>query len=145
MAEITQNYSNHIRRHPLFHFFLLPALTIHLGWTIARLWQQPSWDRAEQLLLAAALIVMALLVRTYALRAQDRVIRLEERLRYQRVLPTELAAKATELPVRFIIALRFAPDEELPELVRQALDGKFAKPDDAKRAIRNWRADYFRV
>ncbi len=145
MTETTQDYSNHVRRHPLFHFFLVPALTIHLAWSIARLAQQPGWDRAEQLLLAAALIVMMFLVRGYALRAQDRVIRLEERLRYQRILPAELAAKAGELPVRFIIALRFAPDEELPGLVRQAVDGKFAKPAGVKRAIRNWRADHFRV
>jgi len=145
MAEAAQSYSNHIRRHPLYLFFLFPALTVNLGWSLWLIVRQPDLNHAVQLLLAAALIVMMFIVRTYSLKVQDRVIRLEERLRYQRVLPADLAAKAAELPVRFIVALRFASDEELPDLVRQTLGGKFAKPDDAKRAIRNWRADYFRV
>lgn len=145
MPETTQTYSNHTRWHPPFHFFLFPVMTIHLAWTIYKLVKVPSLDTAEQLLLAAGLIVLFLLVRTNALRVQDRLIRLEERLRYQRLLAADLAAKASELPARFIVALRFASDEELPELVRQVIDGKFAKPDEVKRAIKNWRGDYLRV
>jgi hypothetical protein len=145
MAEAAQSYSNHVRRHPLYLFFLFPALTVNLGWSLWLVARQPDLNHAVQLLLAAALIVMMLIMRTYSLKVQDRVIRLEERLRYQRVLPADLAAKTFDLPLRLIVALRFASDEELPELVRQALAGKFAKPDDAKRAIKNWRADHLRV
>lgn len=145
MAEASQDYSNHIRRHPLYLFFLFPALTIHLAWSLWRLGQQPDWNHAEQSLLSVALIVMIFIMRAYSLKVQDRVIRLEERLRYQRVLPADLAAKAPDLPLRFIVALRFASDEELPGLAREALDGKFAKPDEVKRAIKSWRADYLRV
>lgn len=145
MPETAQNYSNHTRWHPLFHFFLSPVMTIHLAWTIYKLAQAPTLDNAEQLLLAAGFIVLFFLVRTNALKVQDRVIRLEEQLQYQRLLPAELAEKAGALPVRFIVALRFASDEELGSLVKQVLDRKFAKPAEVKRAIRNWRGDYFRV
>lgn len=145
MPETTQRYSSHTRWHPPFHFFLFPVMTIHLAWTIYKLAQAPTLDNAEQLLLAAGFIVLFLLVRTNALKVQDRVIRLEEQLRYQRLLPAELAANASALPVRFIVALRFASDEELPGLVQQVIEHKFAKPAEVKRAIRNWRGDYFRV
>ncbi len=145
MPETTQSFANHARWHPPYHFFLFPVMTIHLGWTIYKLAQSPSLDTAEQVLLAVGLIVLFLLTRINALKAQDRVIRLEEQLRYQRLLPVALAAKASALPARFIIALRFASDEELPGLVQQVIDGKFAKPVEVKQAIRNWRGDYFRV
>jgi hypothetical protein len=145
MPETTQNYSNHTRWHPPFHFFLFPVFTIHLAWSIYKLTQALTLDNIEQLLLAAALIVLFLLVRTNALKVQDRLIRLEEQLRYQRLLPADLAAKAGALPVRFIVALRFASDEELPGLVKQVIDRKFAKPVEVKRAIQNWRGDFLRV
>lgn len=145
MPETPQNYSNHTRWHPPFHFFLFPVMTIHLGWTIYKLTQALTLDNIEQLLLAAGLIVLFLMTRTNALKVQDRVIRLEEQLRYQRLLPADLAKKASAIPARFIVALRFASDEELAVLVKQVLDGKFAKPVEVKRAIQNWRGDYFRV
>jgi hypothetical protein len=106
---------------------------------------EPNFDHAEQLFLSIGLLVMMLLVRINPLKAQDRLIRLEEGLRYQRVLPADLAAKAGGLPARFIVALRFASDEELAGLVKQVLDGKLTKPREVKKAIRNWRGDYFRV
>ena len=145
MAENNQNYSNHTRRHPLFHFVLVPILIIHLVWSFARFIEEPSPAAAEALLLSIGLVVMMNLVRIYPLKAQDRLIRLEEELRFHRVLPAGLAPQASALPVRFLVALRFASDEELPELVRKVLDGKFEKPRDVKRAIKNWRADYLRV
>ncbi len=145
MSQETQTYANHVRRHPPFHFVLGPIVLLHFLYTAYRLYQTPDIAHVEALLLACGLIVLAVLARTNALRVQDRVIRLEEQLRYQRVLPAELAAQAGQLPVRFVVALRFASDAELPGLVREALAGKFAKPDEAKRAIKNWRADTLRV
>ena len=145
MSQEIQTYANHVRRHVPFLFVLGPILWLHLFYTAYCLYQTPDFAHAEALLLAFGLIVMALLVRVNPLRAQDRVIRLEEQLRYQRLLPAELAAQAGQLPVRFVVALRFASDAELPGLVHEALAGKFAKPDEAKRAIRNWRADTLRV
>ena len=80
-----------------------------------------------------------------ALRAQDRIIRLEERTRLDRLLPADLRVRAAELSTSQLIALRFAPDDEVPELVRRALDGELARQGDIKRAIRDWRADHLRV
>ncbi len=97
------------------------------------------------ILLAVAFIAMNVAARVQALRAQDRVIRLEESLRYQRVLSADLAIQAEQLPTGSKIALRFAPDEELPELVQKAINGEFATSKDIKLAIKNWRGDYLRV
>lgn len=145
MAETTQTYATHTRWHPPFHFVLTPILLLHFLFTAYQLYRTPDLAHAEALLLAVGLIVMALLTRINPLKAQDRLIRLEEQLRYQRVLPAKLAAQASALPERFIVALRFAPDEELPGLVQQVLDRKFEKPGEVKKAIKNWRGDYFRV
>jgi hypothetical protein len=145
MSQEIQTYANHVRRHPPFHFVLLPIVSLHFLYTAYRRYRMPDVAHAEALLLAFGLIVVALLTRINALRVQDRVIRLEEELRYQRLLPAELAEQARQLPVRFVVALRFASDEELPALVREVLAGKFAKPDEVKRAIKNWRADTLRV
>src|SRR5262245_56604773 len=114
MESSGQTLATHVRWHPPFHFFLIPVLMIHFVWSAYRLWNHPGWDTAEGLLLAAALVVMGFLTRINPLRAQDRVIRLEEHLRYQRVLPAELAARAIGgLKERQIVALRFASDAEL--------------------------------
>lgn len=145
MAETTQNYSNHVRWHPPFHFVGSPILLILLGWTVYRLWKAPGIDTVMGLLLIVVLVITFFLTRINALKAQDRLIRLEENLRFQKLLPADLAARAANLPIRHIVALRFAPDEEIPELVRQAVEKKFEKPDDIKKAIKNWRPDNFRV
>ena len=141
----TQNYKNHTRFHAPFHFVLSPLLLFHLIYQIVRLVQEPNFDRAEMVLLAVGLIIMQFLVRLNALRVQDRVIRLEEQLRYERVLPAELAARAADLPLNNILALRFASNDELPELVRRTLAGEFQKGAEIKRAVKSWRGDYLRV
>jgi multisubunit Na+/H+ antiporter MnhB subunit len=145
MAQETQSLANHTRWHPPYHFVLAPILLLHFLYTAYQLYLTPDFAHAEALLLAFALVLMVLLVRINPLRAQDRLIRLEEQLRYQHVLPADLAARAAAMPVRFIVALRFASDAELPELVKQVLAEKFAKPAEVKKAIKNWRGDYFRV
>lgn len=101
--------------------------------------------RAESLLLAIALIGLQVAARLQALKAQDRVIRLEEKLRYSEILPADLAAEAYKLPIGKILALRFAPDEELPELVRKTLNGELKTSKEIKQAVKNWRGDYLRV
>lgn len=144
MANENQTYSNHVRHHPPFIFFMI-VLIINVIWTIVQFVKSPGWDQGEVVLLACALLVMGELTRTNALKVQDRVIRLEEQLRYQRVLTPELATRANELRIGQTIALRFASDEELPALIQQVLDGKFAKSGDIKKTIKNWRGDYLRV
>ncbi|GAC1446314.1 MAG: hypothetical protein NVSMB56_03830 [Pyrinomonadaceae bacterium] len=144
MTNENQTYSNHVRHHPPFIFFMV-VLIINIIWTIVQFVTNPGWNQAEIVLLACALLVMGGLTRTNALKVQDRVIRLEEQLRYQRVLSPEIATRANELGTGQIIALRFASDAELPALIEQVLDGKFAKSGEIKKTIKNWRGDYLRV
>jgi hypothetical protein len=145
MPGATQSLSNHTRWHTPYHFVLFPILFIHFAWCVWRITQAPTLEHVEHLLLSFGLLLMMLLVRVNPLKAQDRVIRLEEQFRYQRLLPADLAARASALPVSFIVAMRFASDAELPELAQQAVDGRFVKPKELKQAIKNWRGDYFRV
>jgi len=145
MPETSQSFSSHTRWHTSYHFVLFPILFIHFAYCVWRITSALSWEHAEQLLLSIGLLLMMLLVRVNPLKAQDRVIRLEEQLRYQRLLPADLAARASALPVSFIVAMRFASDLELPDLAQRAVDGAFAKPKELKQAIKHWRGDYFRV
>ncbi len=140
-----QNFANHVQWYPLVHFVITPILLLNLLWQIFRLYQDFSWDRAESLLLAIGLFLMSLAARLQSLKAQDRIIRLEERLRYQAVLPTELAEEAANLPIGQMLALRFAPDAELPELVSRTLSGELKSGKEIKTAVKNWRGDYLRV
>ncbi|HNQ15086.1 MAG TPA: DUF6526 family protein [Pyrinomonadaceae bacterium] len=144
MAE-TQNYKNHTRWFPLFHFVITPLLLFNLVWQSYQLYYDRSWDRAEWTLMALVFILITLAARIMALKAQDRVIRLEERLRYEKLLPADLAAKASTLKTGDIIALRFASDEELPDLANRVVAGEFASTKEIKLAIKNWRGDYLRV
>lgn len=148
MAE-TQNYSNHTRWYPLFHFVLMPLLVLNFLSHLVRLFMAaPESGRktlAFWVLLSFVLILLALASRLQALKAQDRVIRLEERLRYKEILSPELAARASDLPVSKIIALRFASDGELADLVTQVLEGNLNTTKEIKMAVKAWRADHHRV
>ena len=144
-----QNYSNHTRWFPLLHFVIMPLLLLNFLSHLVRLFiAAPESGRktlAFWVLLSLVLILMALAARLQAVKVQDRVIRLEERLRYRELLSPETAAKAPDLPLGQIIALRFASDAELPGLVERTLNGEFAKPKDIKMAIKDWRSDYLRA
>jgi hypothetical protein len=146
MAEKTpQTYANHARTHPPFHFFLLPGTLVLLILTIVNV--VLHYDRLEAwilLLIALLFPLAAFLIRTNALKAQDRVIRLEERMRLQALLSAELSARIGELTESQLIALRFASDSELPALVANVLAAKMPSKD-IKKAIVTWRADTFRV
>ena len=142
-----QNYGNHARLDPPLHFFVAPELVMNVLVTRVVLidhWPHAVWLHAWLCVLAVALLVLAAVTRSSALRAQDRVIRLEEALRYQRLLsPVELAA-AQGLTLRQVIALRFASDAELPALVQRALAERMTAKA-IKQAITVWRPDLHRV
>ncbi len=140
-----QNYRNHVRYFPLFHFVLFPLLTLNLIYQAVRLYQEPTLDRVVLTILSLVFVGMILAARVQALKVQDRVIRLEEHLRYREILPADLASRAMELSVGQLIALRFAADDELSDLVRRACDGELATSKDAKLAVKNWRGDYHRA
>jgi len=145
MAETTQNFSNHTRYFPLFHFFASPILYANAMFRTYHLVQSPSGPDAWQTLVALALAAGLTSARIMALRAQDRIIRLEETIRMQRVLPAELLGEVAKLRTGQVVALRFASDAELPGLVRRTLAGEFTKPVEIKKAIKEWRADYLRA
>ncbi len=146
MAEkLPQSYANHVRFQPPFHFFLLPGTLLLLILSIVNVVRHLHRLDAWILLLIGILLPVAVpLIRINPLRAQDRVIRLEERLRLQALLSQELRPRIPELTESQLIALRFASDEELPALVAKALAGKMASKD-IKKAIVTWRGDTFRV
>ncbi len=145
MADTQQSYANHTRWHPPFHFFALPVLLINVIWSVVVFVKTPGWNHGWWIVVSAALVVLAFVARTNALKVQDRIIRLEEKLRYQQLLSAELAEQAGLLPVGQIIALRFASDGELEGLVREVLGGRLTKSAEIKKAIKNWRSDTFRV
>lgn len=145
MADTSQTYANHTRWHPPFHFFVLPVMLINFIWSGVDLVRNPGLNQGRWVVVSAALVVLTFVARTNALRVQDRIIRLEENLRYQRLLPADLAQQAGSLPVGRMIALRFAADKELEELVREVVRGRLTKATEIKMAIKNWRGDTFRV
>jgi hypothetical protein len=145
VAESPQSYENHTRWHAPFHFFVAPVLVTNFVVALVQLIRDPGLDRGWWLVVSAALVVLAGLVRLNPLKAQDRIIRLEESLRYYQLLPEELAQRAAALAPAQVVALRFAPDEELEGLVRAVLEGRLTKSGEIKRAIKGWRADDLRV
>lgn len=146
MAENTpQTYANHTRFHPPFHFFLAPGSIVLLILTIVNVVRHYQQLEAWILLLMGILFFVAVfLIRINPLRAQDRLIRLEERLRLQALLSAELRARVGDLTESQLIALRFASDNELPVLVAKVLAANM-QSKDIKKAIVTWRADTFRV
>jgi|SRR5580698_4328589 hypothetical protein len=142
-----QNYKNHTRFHPPFHFFLVPVLIANIVIAIVvlvRRWPHHIWIHSWLVVMAVALFLIAGLARDNPLRLQDRMIRLEENLRYQRLLTPALLAQTRSLTLRQILALRFASDAELPALLQRTLSENLT-PKTIKQSITNWRADNLRV
>jgi uncharacterized protein DUF6526 len=148
-----QTFSNHAKIVPAFHYFLLPVLFINLAgavyWVYAaarHAWGPfPLFRAILNLLFALAVIVLAFLARLFALGVQDRVIRLEERLRFQQLLPDDLKPRLNEFSAGQLVALRFASDAELPALARKVLEDNLTDRKAIKQMIQNWRADYQRI
>jgi hypothetical protein len=141
-----QNFENHAKLVPAFHFFALPVFLINFLWSLYRLWKLGiSFEGIVGVFLAAAFVVLAFLARLFALAVQDRVIRLEERLRYERVLPADLQARSGEFTMGQLVSLRFASDAELPALARKVLDEKLTERKAIKQLIKNWKPDYLRA
>src|SRR3954468_17790981 len=145
MAEQSQTYASHRRWIPIWHFFALPVLLINVAVAAMQFSKDPRPITAWAVVVAIALAIALFVSGSMPLRAQDRIIRFEERARLERLLPSDLRARIDELTPSRLIALRFAPDEEVPELTRRALAGELKNQADIKGAIRNWRADHLRV
>lgn len=145
MAEGIQSYKNHTRNLPAFHFFVLPVLLLNVLNTARYVWRTPNLGTVFALVVAAALLTLGFVSRTQALTVQNRVIRLEMRLRLRQILPPDLQAHIHALTPGQLIALRFASDDELAELVREVVAGKLQTSKDIKLRVKNWQADYLRA
>ena len=145
MTEPQQSFQNHARIIPLYHYFVFGALTLNLAWAIRRLADAPAFGTIVAVLTAAALILLALFARSFALRAQDRVIRLEMRMRMKDVLPPALQSRIHDFTPGQLVALRFASDAELPELAERVLRENLQNKKAIKQLIKVWNPDHLRV
>jgi hypothetical protein len=141
-----QNFANHTRLFPPFHFFVMPVLLVNFGTQVYRLIAfRHDYAGILAVFVAAALLMGFLSARMFALTVQDRVIRLEEQLRFARLLPSDLQGRIGEFTVSQCVALRFASDAELPALARKVLDEHLNDRKAIKQMVKNWRPDYLRA
>jgi Family of unknown function (DUF6526) len=151
VSQTPQTFSNHRRLDPPFHLFVIPVFVlgvvmslIHFFYHFRESDSRENFHAFLLILLAVALLTLVFKTRLYALKVQDRVIRLEERLRLAQLLSEPLKSRIPELTEGQLIALRFASDAEVPKLFERALNERL-KPNEIKKAVQNWRADNWRV
>jgi len=145
MSESPQSFENHAKIVPGYHRWTAALVAIPTLYFAYRAAFDFSVDRLALVLFAVGVVLTATYTRVFPLGVQDRVIRLEERMRLERLLPAELRSRIPDLTTRQLVSLRFASDEELPDLVRRVLAGELAQRNDIKKAIRSWRADHQRI
>lgn len=145
MAKEAQNFKNHSKVVPAFHLFVLPMLIVNLVSMIVFACRHFSYRSVEGALTALALLLGIMYARMFALKVQDRLIRLEMRLRLVQILPTDLKPRIEEFTLAQLIALRFASDAELPALARKVLDEKIVDRKAIKAMVQNWQADELRA
>lgn len=140
-----QSFQKHTRWVPMYHFVASALLILNLGYAVASFIRQVSFGTVVQLLLAVALLIVFFYSRAFALAVQDRLIRLEERLRMERMFPDDLKDRISELSIPQMIGLRFASDGELADLTRKVLDEKIENRTEVKKLIKTWRPDNARA
>jgi len=144
MSEV-QNFKNHTKIVPVFHFVVVPIFLVNIVSCAYRLVHAFSEGAVISLLVAVALLLLAFSARIMALTVQDRVIRVEMQLRMQQVLPVELRPRIGEFTVGQLVALRFASDAELPDLARKVLQDKLTDRKAIKQLVRDWQPDFLRA
>jgi hypothetical protein len=146
MAQSTsQNFENHVRYLPAYHFVAFPLFFVNFCYAAYQAVVSLSVATIVGLGLAVGLVLLFFLSRTMVVTVQDRVIRLEERLRMRALLPADLQPRIDEFTVKQLVALRFAGDAELPGLARKVLDDKIEDQKAIKRMVTEWRADFQRA
>lgn len=145
MAQSVQTYKTHRRFIPIFHFFVVPIVILNFVAEVARLNKYRTPYHVFLVLFALALVVLIFATRYMANRVQDRVIRLEERMRLNTLLPEEMRGRVNELTPTQLVGLRYASDEELPTLARRCLDGELTKGEQVKKEVKTWRPDTLRA
>jgi len=140
-----QTYANHVRFEPAYHFVMFPILLVNAGWSVYRLLAGVTFDGVLAVAVAVALVILALYARVFALRAQDRIIRLEMQLRMRELLPDAVHSQIGEFTPAQFVALRFASDAELPTLAARVLADNIQDRRAIKQMISSWKADHLRV
>jgi Family of unknown function (DUF6526) len=140
-----QTFDNHVKIVPAFHYFVLPVFLLNVFWSIYRCVRYFSAESVVALVLAVAFVLTALFARMFAISVQDRVIRLEMRLRLERLWEPELRPRIAEFTVSQLVALRFASDAELPNLARRVLEEKLTDRTAIKKMIQKWEPDQQRA
>ena len=139
--KVPQNFENHARILPAYHYVAFPLFALNFFYMLYQVVTSFSWGNLVGFGLSVALVLLFFVARVMALTVQDRVIRLEERLRMRALLPADLQARIDEFTVKQLVALRFASDQELPALARRVLDEKIADLKAIKKMVTTWRAD----
>jgi hypothetical protein len=142
---VQQTAANHARYVPGFHFVAGSLAMINLVWALFRVVKQPTGDTYAAVVVAITLVLLFWYVRAFPVAVQDRLIRLEERLRLARLMPPDMQQRCDELTAGQLIALRFASDAELPGLANKVIDDNIAERAKIKGMIRDWRPDHMRV
>jgi hypothetical protein len=142
---VPQTYANHRRFVPAFHFVTSFLLLVNLVWSVVVIFRHFSPSAVINALTAVALLLLFNYTRAFAVANQDRIIRLEMRLRLERLLPADLKGRIGEFTPRQLVALRFASDAELPALARKVLDEKILSGEEIKKLVTDWQGDYLRV
>ena len=140
-----QDFQHHVRLVPIFHFFILPVFLVNAIWRLIQLKDGISFASIMTALVAVTLFIFSGVARTFALRVQDRVIRMEMQLRMERLLSADLRPRIGDFTPGQLIALRFCCDEELPALARQVLDEKLTSGKNIKSRIKKWQPDFMRA
>ena len=140
-----QSFKSHAKFVPAFHYFVGPVLMINVINSVIRAYHSFNYEHAFGVLLSLALLALAFLARIFALKVQDRVIRLEMRLRLRELLPADLQSRILDFRPGQLVALRFASDAELPTLARKVLDENLTEQRSIKSQIQNWQPDHLRA
>ena len=140
-----QNVANHARFVPGYHYLAGTLALLNLIWAIVRSVKNPTVESHAAILVGVILLLLLWYLRAFPMAVQDRLIRLEERLRMQRLLPPALQSRIEEFTAAQLIALRFASDAELPELASKVLNERITDRKQIKLLIRDWRADHMRA
>jgi hypothetical protein len=140
-----QNLANHARFVPGFHFLTGTLTLVVFGWTMYRLVTQGTADAGLGALIGFVVLAQFFYLRAFPLAVQDRLIRLEERIRLEKLLPAELQSRIPSFSADQLIGMRFGSDAELPALAKKVLDGNIMNRKAIKALVINWRADEMRA
>jgi len=141
----TQSFENHARFVPAYHIAAFGIFLVNFIWCVYQIIHAPSGQTVISLLLSIGFLLLFFYARIFALTVQDRVIRLEMRLRLEQLLPADLRSRIGDFEIAQLIALRFADDRELPELARKVLEEKLTDKKAIKKLVKNWQADFLRA